>query len=253
MKSIAMQVVLLVAGCSCLAQQNVPGIGFSESFSNRNLSIGGITSGELGIYSAPTVVSACDFSDGCFALPVELLEFKGKRENNTSVLLEWETVNEVNNHGFEVQRSFLSNQMFEKVTFVDAQHTESLRKFYSLRDANDFSGITYYRLKQIDLDGKFTFSKIISVKGYALNGTLVVQPNPVLSRMTLLADIPQAGAGELEIINYAGKLVLSKAVMLQKGSNPISVPVDALASGLYAARIRMQNGLVLIRQFVKQY
>ncbi|TAE44537.1 MAG: BspA family leucine-rich repeat surface protein, partial [Cytophagales bacterium] len=106
-------------------------------------------------------------------LPITLLSFEGKRTNENNVLLQWKTATELNNKGFEVQKS--NNVIdFKKITFVDGAGNSSVIKNYSLNIQN--SDDMYYRLKQIDFDGSFSYSNIIFVKG--IENIVNVYPNP---------------------------------------------------------------------------
>lgn len=102
-------------------------------------------------------------------LPVELSSFTAHKFNNT-VLLSWRTETEVNNYGFEVERSTISTgrQGWEKIDFVSGSGNSNSPKEYSFTDNLNFnpinSNILRYRLKQIDNDGKFEYSDVIEVK-----------------------------------------------------------------------------------------
>ena len=94
-------------------------------------------------------------------LPVVLVSFKGRVTNAGHAELEWETALEVNNSGFEIHKS-LDGKFFEPIGWVDGTASTIRRKVYKFTDEN-FEAISYYRLKQIDTDGTYTVSRIISV------------------------------------------------------------------------------------------
>lgn len=117
------------------------------------------------------------------ALPVRLISFAGNTEKN-AVILTWSTAWEEQNQGFEIQRS--TNALnFERIGYVDGKSTVKTRSDYMFKDNNVHSGQTYYfRLKQLDSDGSFEFSRIISVNPNPGEGSFVF-PNPSKGSFTV--------------------------------------------------------------------
>ncbi len=96
-------------------------------------------------------------------LPVELISFDGFNTNE-GVLLEWQTATEVNNYGFDVERRSSSLIEWDKIGFVQGHGTTNSPKNYEFTDSELLNSESVdYRLKQIDNDGKFTYSKVITV------------------------------------------------------------------------------------------
>jgi len=111
-------------------------------------------------FGAPTAtMNSTDFT-GTFvldlALPVELSNFKANRKEQSIQLL-WETQSEINNQGFEIQRS--TNNAWHKIDFINGNGNSTHRNSYSSIDKSPIEGINYYRLKQLDFDGKFEYSE----------------------------------------------------------------------------------------------
>ena len=98
-------------------------------------------------------------------MPVELTTFTASVKNN-SVLLNWQTATEINNYGFEIQKSEVSSQNseFETVGFVDGHGNSNSPKEYSFKDENITAGTYKYRLRQIDNDGQFKYSKVVEIE-----------------------------------------------------------------------------------------
>jgi len=111
-------------------------------------------------------------------LPVELTSFTVTAQNQ-NVLLNWSTASELNNNGFEVQRSLLNSE-FVTVGFVEGAGTSSLQQEYSFTDQNLSNGKYSYRLKQIDFDGTFEFSAEVEVNVVSLDNYSLINnyPNP---------------------------------------------------------------------------
>lgn len=123
-------------------------------------------------------------------LPVTLLNFLATRENETSVRLAWKTASETNNKGFEIERR-LGNETeftyngFEASKAAGGNSQSQLQ--YTYRDGNSFAGITYYRIKQVDLDNHYAYTGIKAVKG--LSSTMVdisIMPNPNIGQFKIL-------------------------------------------------------------------
>ena len=112
----------------------------------------------------------------CVPLPVELINFYG-RLLNKQIELKWITASELNNLGFEIQKS--NNGIdWQIIDFVDGRGTTSEVNEYNYIDTNPFSGINYYRLKQLDYDGAFEFSKVIAIEYKSPEKEIQVFPNP---------------------------------------------------------------------------
>lgn len=146
-------------------------LGITTISSTQTIGITGAT----GQSSLP----ACNPSAPCQTpLPLNLLEFSGNRIDANYVNLKWTTSNEVSNSGFWVERSFGNADHLYQVFFVPAISNDELLKKYQVPDTNAYQGKTYYRLRQIDVDGHAAYSKIIVVNGYGSIGDLKVYPSP---------------------------------------------------------------------------
>lgn len=122
-------------------------------------------------------------------LPVSWLSFDA-RKSGKNVDLDWMVTNEFNNAGFEVQRSqrnaFSGQYMaWEKIGFVEGRGNSDRTALYNFTDTNPYSGINTYRLKQIDLDGKSSFSTVKTVQFTDLSEILLVFPNPTRQQLTV--------------------------------------------------------------------
>lgn len=178
------------------------------------------------------------------ALPVTLTYFKAAKEGGIANLA-WATTEEVNNKGFEIQRS--SNARDWKAIGFVANQTEGGNSkgplSYDFKDASPLAGTNYYRLKQIDFDGKFMYSSVAALQFDGAKGTLSVYPNPAVDgRLTL--NLPQAGAYKLSIFDVSGIQVLSRS----QSSN--TVDIRSLRSGVYVLRVVYENGQVHSKIFV---
>jgi len=175
-------------------------IGEGETFWIRwvDLNLTGLSNSDDGL-------SVDDFSVDQTALPVELVSFTGSLLNN-SIQLKWQTATEVDNYGFEIERSRMSshskddNHDFQKIGFVKGNGNSNSPKKYLYEDKN-FSeyGKYLYRLKQIDTDGNFAFSNIVEVNFTSPRELSLNQnyPNPFNPSTKIIYSIP---AGETNFV-----------------------------------------------------
>lgn len=139
-------------------------------------------------------------------IPVELTSFTGAADN-LDVTLNWSTATELNNNGFEVQRK--TNKDFVTVGFVKGNGTSTNSHDYSFVDKQVQPGVYYYRLKQIDFNGKYEYSKIIEVTVFEKLTYSLMQnyPNPFNPETSIKYSIAQNSKVTIKIFNLAGKEV----------------------------------------------
>jgi hypothetical protein len=181
------------------------------------------------------------------ALPVELTSFSASIFTS-SVKLNWQTSTEVNNYGFDVERASISAsplRVWEKIGFVNGNGNSSSPKYYSYEDKNITSGKFSYRLKQIDNDGKFEYSKTIDVEFNTPNRFELSQnyPNPFNPATTIRFNLPEAGNVKLTMYNLLGQEI--RTIMneyRESGAHTININASDLNTGIYLYKIEA-NGL----------
>lgn len=176
--------------------------------------------------------------------PVTGLNLQGQRLNPSSVNLNWFTLMETNNKGFYVQRSLSSANAFKTVGFVPGAGTTSQKKTYTFLDTNNYPGISYYRLQQVDNDGAFVFSNTISIKGIS-TGSLIIMPNPARNTCTL--QLPASFAGtKVQVVLYSvsGKVVFGKFYSAGTNPNIYITNLAQLKAGTYI--VAANNGGALL-------
>ncbi len=179
-------------------------------------------------------------SSGTSPLPITLLSFEGKRQDENNVLLNWKTLTELNNAGFEVQISE-NGQDFSKIAFVDGAGNSNSIRNYELGIKNDKDG--YYRLKQIDFDGKFTYSNIIFIKGFDKND-IKIYPNPASDFFQIKTSLPDF---TYKITDIQGKLFDTKHI----SQDFAKIDISNLSNGIYLIQI-LQNGKNQTKKMVIQ-
>lgn len=168
------------------------------------------------------------------ALPVELTSFSGEVQRQKT-LLNWRVTSYSNLSHFEVQRS-ADALGFETIATVhyDKQTT------YQLFDYEPLAGINYYRLKSIDADGEFSYSKIISVNFQKIR--LTIYPNPAIENVI----VESTNQGTLRIFNLMGKLMIEQDIKLNKQS----IQMENLPNGMYQV-VFYSNGKILTEKVLK--
>ncbi len=140
------------------------------------------------------------------ALPVTLTSFTGQSSNNQNEL-RWQTAEEVQNEGFEVERS--SNaKSFERIGFVKGALESKEANNYNFTDSQPLAGTNYYRLKQLDSDGGFAYSRIIAIMPTSDESLLVLYPNPTTDEITIRCNEGQIK--EAQLYTTAGMMLAQK-------------------------------------------
>ncbi len=169
-------------------------------------------------------------------LPVELLYFNAEPKGE-KVLCSWETSSEVNNDYFDVERSN-DGMEFEAIGRVKGfgAGTTTEKHSYSFFDKDLCEDIRYYRLKQVDMDGSFNYSKAIAINCRRSDG-IELYPNPANSSITYQFYYQEDADLTLNILDISGRVVRFEKIRVQKGINQLHSLIDDLASGAYTLRI----------------
>ncbi len=168
------------------------------------------------------------FAPAQFPIPVTLTSFSGSLINNKSYL-KWTTTSEVNAREFVVERSINGTDFtpLGKVAAANSNHTNS----YSFLDANINNGINYYRLKMVDIDGRFKISQVVLIRsGGKAGAALTVFPNPVVNNL-VISHARSAEGSVIRIVTAEGKEVARYAVSTDAVQS--SLDVSGLNPGLY--------------------
>lgn len=204
-----------------------------------NIGSDGLINGKLTVSTGTTGVTNANFGIKVTnTLPVIGLEVSGILNDNVASIL-WSTIQEIETDYFEVERS-LDNQTFTKVGRVAAAGTSASMRRYKFDDnLQGLSSATvfYYRIKQVDKNGKYTYSKVVVLRR-SLIEVINVMPNPFTSQLNIRVNALRQDLGEISIIDVNGKLIHKQVTPLMKGENIIHVKgLDAYAQGSYFLRI----------------
>ena len=174
----------------------------------------------------------------CIALPVEFASFTATR-NGSAVLLKWETAYEQDNTGFAIERNTGNN--WEQVGFIPTLApggNSTDRLAYSYNDLNPYKGISQYRLRQVDIDGRSKNSGIRAVKGEGQSVSTIVYPNPGIDgKVNIVFDAANV-TRDVSVIDMAGRMIRQ-----WKNVTNNNMQVDNLPPGIYILKIvAVQSG-----------
>jgi hypothetical protein len=170
-------------------------------------------------------------------IPVELVSFEAS-VNGTSINLNWSTATETNNQGFSIERS--SGSEFEAIGYIAGFGTTTESKYYSFTDREVNSGTYTYRLKQIDFDGTFEYSKVVEVEVLAPAVFALDQnyPNPFNPSTAINFRLAVDSKVSMKVFNVLGQEVASLLNSnLAAGSHQVNFDASSLNSGVYLYRI----------------
>jgi len=183
------------------------------------------------------------------ALPIELISFHASIVNS-GIALQWQTATEVNNYGFDVERCAVDVRHLQgdghlawmKTGFVEGSGTTNSPKQYSFSDKNLSIGKYLYRLKQIDRDGKFSYSKTVKIsilgalKEFALSQNY---PNPFNPSTMISYQLPTSNHISLKVYDALGREVATLVNEVKEaGRYSATFTASKLSSGIYFAKLQ---------------
>ncbi len=185
-------------------------------------------------------------------LPVKLISFSAVLKDKVSYLT-WNTENELNNKYFDVERSE-DGIHFKKIGLVNGQGTTSIAQFYQFNDSlNTTASVIYYRLKIVDLDGNYSYSKIVPLRMTGiLNDHISIYPNPFVDNFKISLNMPQDENVQFRMLSFDGKEIFKRRSFVQKGANIIEVnDLGQISSGNYILEV-MARRETYIKKIIKK-
>ena len=172
----------------------------------------------------------------------------------THLVCKWETATEINNDYFVVERSD-DGTIFENIGEVKGfgAGTTTTNRSYSFTDDDVCNTIRYYRLKQVDIDRKFTYSNIVAVNCKATGDGIIVYPNPAVQNITCEFYQAKEDVLEISILDVTGRVIKSETYNAQKGKNASIIQIDDLSKGAYYLQIRGVNDLDNVAKRQQQF
>ena len=188
-------------------------------------------------------------------LPLKYISFDAVVINK-SVGLKWTTAQEINHSHFEVERSFDNNSYGVISLVLDGTVSGAGKRYVYQDNAPELQQktIVYYRLKQFDIDGKFTYSKVIAVKlSTAADIVMQVSPNPFAEDLYVRFTAAEKGTAEIRILNTTGQIIISRLALINKGYNNIQLfGLNKLITGLYVAQLVLDGNIIDNQKIIKK-
>jgi len=223
---------------SVIEDENVP-IGSSLTFCGRYRYANGSST-----WNASIIPATIGIINPCVLVPLNLSSFN-YIGHNKAVELTWQTSTESNTNQFIVERSS-DGINFSPIGTVKAAGTSNSIKQYNLMD-NDPGYLNHYRLKQVNLDGSFTYSQVLYVKFLNANPIKIVT-NPVNNDLNIQVNSLTANAGILLIYDFHGKQMLQ----LNAKTGRQYINVSPFPSGKYMLQLQTEDGKIYNQAFIKQ-
>ncbi len=183
-------------------------------------------------------------------LPVTLINFTAKNSGKFNEL-NWQTTQEINAASFMVQHSY-DSRLFNTIGTVQALGNSDITQAYGYIDADPTQGVNYYRLKIIDKDGAFVYSKIISVNNGNENFNATILPNPVHDFISLQLTSNTTQKIQVELVDMNGKSLSLNEFEIAKGVSTKNINIQNFSKGFYLLKIISassgQIGLKVIKE-----
>lgn len=215
-------------------------IGTSTKLSNfgtnNTYTVNGPATASQSTASATSGAPLLGFSSG--TLPVILVAFDAVKQAN-GVMVTWKTQQEISTKEFIIEKS-ADGRTYNAIATVAAAGFSSNPRGYSYMDASAISGIAYYRVRMIDMDGKSGLTGVKAIRAAVNAVKVAVYPNPAVSVANVVVNAPDAAAFNVNVFNRNGQLVgMQKAAA---GSNMVSINVSAYAAGDYTIDVQFADG-----------
>jgi hypothetical protein len=186
-----------------------------------------------------------------FCVPAILLgsnitDFNAQLNLDTEVNLNWTAVSQNSNDYFVVEKN-ADHMNFEEVAMLGIQGATNQANYYATVDPNPFFGISYYRLKEVSIDGSITYSAVKAVERKASNNSINIYPNPVLAEVTI--ELAEAGNITLELKNQLGQQLGPVTIF---SGNKTTLDLSSLTSGIYLLQIVLNNSIKKAFKIVKK-
>jgi hypothetical protein len=185
-------------------------------------------------------------------LPIELTSFTGRNEGNYN-RLEWMTANETNNDRFDVERS-TDGVTFLKIGEVDGAGNSNTLRSYTFNDLHPGAGVNYYRLKQVDFNGTFSHSGIVSIENHFTASVVEnVHPNPTGGEVFFDFVTEKSTIIHIVITDMFGRVVVDETRNAEKGRTAVQTKINEAGNGVYTLKIAdEENGYSSIIRIVKK-
>ncbi len=246
--SIYRENLTVVSGYSCI---NTTGVGGTETL---NIPAGTLSAGTnyyLRVNSPNNVNYNYDDGfalcfDGTGTLPVRLIDFSGMLDRNNHAILNWKADQAINFSHFEIEHSTDGRNF----TYTGKVDYNRLTTNFNFTHTNLITGKNYYRLKQVDKDGRFEYSRVVEliVKKQI---QLSIMPTIITNQALVKVQLDKPAQLTLKIMNTAGMLIETKKVQLQNGNQQIALNLANLVAGTYIVNAFTNDAFISSTKIIK--
>ncbi len=185
------------------------------------------------------------------ATPVTFLGLKATKTSNNQVLVSWKTATEQDNDHFEIERSANGADFSTVLGSVAARGNSNELVSYNFTDANPLQKWNFYRIRQVDRDGRSSYSNIASLQFTKPNSIVQLYPNPSNGVVILEYSAPVAEKLHISIIDNKGAEVKRIAANAMAGLNRTKIDISSLSSGIYLMKTVIAGNTV-VEKIIKQ-
>ncbi len=179
------------------------------------------------------------------SLPVNWVSFTAKKVP-AGVQLNWVVSSETNNLRYDIQRS-ADGTAFNTIASLPSQDENSITsQSYTYTDANPFSGFSFYRIRQVDIDGRYSYSIIVPVGENSAAG-IIVGPNPITNNIQITLPAAMSAMYECRIFNTAGAVLTEKRI----GQGTSSIYLNAAPGGIYILTLWQNGHCIYVKELLK--
>lgn len=175
------------------------------------------------------VTSPTSFGSFISPLPISLIAFNAKQKN-TSIYVTWTTSSEVNNDYFTLEHS-IDGENFKAIKLVKGAGFSNEILNYNYLHEKPFAGVNYYRLKQTDYDGTYTYSDMIAVNFKPINNSLLIYPNPISNNQFIVSGLSENEMYQITLCDLNGRVI--KSIQSDYVNEIIFYTDSFLTQGLY--------------------
>lgn len=204
--------------------------------------LAGQTTGTTGGYNWVQVPGVTTFSPWAVAsnlspLPVELTSLTALL-NGGVTFVNWATASETNSDYFTIEKT-KDGQNFEFVAKVNgAGNSNSINRYQTI-DLQPYPGISYYRLKQTDFDGKYKYSELVAINNAEIDeNSFTVYPNPATGELNVLFNSSSSTRVTVNVYDITGKLVMSNQSSAAEGNNQVKLDLSGVERGTYFVNLQ---------------
>jgi parallel beta-helix repeat protein len=175
-------------------------------------------------------------------LPVQFLSFDATLKGE-KVLVSWTTAQERNASHFEVEKS-TDGTNFKTIGRVAAAGNSNRKIDYSFTDNNVESGVSYYRLRQVDLDARAVFTRVVPIRNEGRAGKqFFMWPNPVVDMMNITINQAKPELLTIRVVDLSGRTMITNKVNAARGLNQVRINASALPRGMYVVQVSGEETL----------